>query len=203
MIRNRCRAIRGGQASPAGPICLQGVADRRRASVRTDRVRACHGAWPANPASGLTPRFPDPAVAIGRCRCRRAGFAPTSKAPSSARIACCRPAGRPRRLMAPQDRDYRAFIVELHRAHGGCRQQGRADRRPQAADLCRGAGVAGAGRGWRWPGFWFAPSLIGELAGILFLLGFAALFAWQIGGFVRRNRPQAYTFDHLPEALLP
>ena len=43
----------------------------------------------------------------------------------------------------------------------------------------------------------------GEWAGALFLVGFAALFAWQIGGFVRRNRPRAYTFDDLPEALLP
>jgi hypothetical protein len=43
----------------------------------------------------------------------------------------------------------------------------------------------------------------GEWAGGLFLVGFAALFSWQIGGFVRRNRPQAYTFDHLPAALLP
>jgi hypothetical protein len=37
----------------------------------------------------------------------------------------------------------------------------------------------------------------------LFLVGFAALFAWQIGGFVNRNRPRAYTFDDLPKALLP
>jgi membrane protein CcdC involved in cytochrome C biogenesis len=43
----------------------------------------------------------------------------------------------------------------------------------------------------------------GELTGALFLVGFAALFAWQIGGFVRRNRPRAYTSDHLPEGLLP
>ena len=43
----------------------------------------------------------------------------------------------------------------------------------------------------------------GEFAGALFLVGFAALFGWQIGGFVRRNRPRAYTFDDLPEALLP
>jgi hypothetical protein len=44
---------------------------------------------------------------------------------------------------------------------------------------------------------------VGEWAGVLFLLGFAALFAWQIGGFIRRNRPRAYMFDDLPEALLP
>ena len=43
----------------------------------------------------------------------------------------------------------------------------------------------------------------GEFGGALFLVGFAALFGWQIGGFMRRNRPQTYTFDHLPQALLP
>ena len=43
----------------------------------------------------------------------------------------------------------------------------------------------------------------GEWAGALFLVGFAALFAWQVGGFVSRNRPRAYTFDDLPAALLP
>jgi len=43
----------------------------------------------------------------------------------------------------------------------------------------------------------------GEFAGALFMVGFAALFGWQVGGFVRRNRPVAYTFAHVPEALLP
>jgi hypothetical protein len=43
----------------------------------------------------------------------------------------------------------------------------------------------------------------GEWAGAMFLVGFAALFGWQIGGFVGRNRPRAYTFDRLPKALLP
>jgi len=44
---------------------------------------------------------------------------------------------------------------------------------------------------------------IGEFAGALFLVGFAALFVWQVGGFVRRNRPLVYSFDRLPNALLP
>jgi len=44
---------------------------------------------------------------------------------------------------------------------------------------------------------------IGEFAGALFLIGFAALFGWQVGGFVRRNRPVTYAFGHIPEALLP
>jgi hypothetical protein len=39
--------------------------------------------------------------------------------------------------------------------------------------------------------------------GALFLVGFAALFVWQIGGFVKRNTPRTYSFDRLPEALLP
>ena len=45
--------------------------------------------------------------------------------------------------------------------------------------------------------------MIGEIAGVLFILGFAALFAWQVGGFVRRNRPRGYRFDRLPQSLLP
>ena len=42
-----------------------------------------------------------------------------------------------------------------------------------------------------------------EFTGALFLVGFAVLFAWQIGGFVKRNRPRSYSFDELPDALLP
>ena len=43
----------------------------------------------------------------------------------------------------------------------------------------------------------------GEWPGMLFLAGFAALFAWQVGGFVRRNKPLLYSFSELPKALLP
>jgi len=45
--------------------------------------------------------------------------------------------------------------------------------------------------------------LVGMWSGVLFLIGFAALFTWQVGGFLRRNRPISYSFDHIPEALLP
>jgi membrane protein CcdC involved in cytochrome C biogenesis len=44
---------------------------------------------------------------------------------------------------------------------------------------------------------------IGEFAGAGFLIGFAALFGWQVGGFIRRNRPVAYRFEHIPGTLLP
>jgi hypothetical protein len=105
-------------------------------------------------------------------------------------------------LMAPQDRDYREFIAELHArmANAGSRAMligGLGPRIYAAAMVCMMLlAVAMAGLLLR-------SIAIGEWAGMLFLLGFAALFAWQVGGFVARNRPVAYTFDHLPKALLP
>jgi hypothetical protein len=105
-------------------------------------------------------------------------------------------------LMAPQDRDYRAFITQLHRrmlaAGSGAALIGGLTPRVYAAAMVLLALLATA-----MAGLLVRAVAIGEWAGVLFLVGFAALFAWQIGGFIRRNRPQAYTFDHLPEALLP
>jgi hypothetical protein len=105
-------------------------------------------------------------------------------------------------LMAPQDRDYRAFVVALHRrmAEAGSKATlvGGLKPRLYISALVLLALVAVA-----MTGLLVRAIMTGEWAGILFLLGFAALFAWQVGGFVRRNRPQAYTFDHLPAALLP
>jgi hypothetical protein len=105
-------------------------------------------------------------------------------------------------LMAPQDRDYRAFMMELHR---------------RMREAGSHAALIGGVRPWAHSAGVVLLALVavsiagllvralatGEFAGALFLVGFAALFGWQIGGFVRRNRPRTYTFDHLPEALLP
>jgi hypothetical protein len=105
-------------------------------------------------------------------------------------------------LMAPQDHDYRAFVVELHRrmAEAGSNAVLTGGLKPRLylAALVLLALVAVA-----MAGLLVRSIMTGEWAGILFLLGFAALFAWQVGGFVRRNRPQTYTFDDLPAALLP
>lgn len=105
-------------------------------------------------------------------------------------------------LMAPQDADYRAFIVELHRrmatAASMAKLMGGLKPRLYTAAMVLLAFVALA-----MAGLFVRALLTGQWAGVLFLAGFAALFAWQIGGFVRRNRPQAYTFDSLPEKLLP
>ena len=105
-------------------------------------------------------------------------------------------------LMAPQDQDYRGFIVELHRrmaaAGSGAVLIGGLTRRTYIAAL----GVLGL-LGIAMAGLFIRAILTGEVTGALFLIGFAALFAWQVGGFVRRNKPQTYTFDHLPQELLP
>ena len=105
-------------------------------------------------------------------------------------------------LMAPQDRGYRAFITELHRrmAKAGSKAAltGGIGRITYAAALAMVTllGIAMAGLLVR-------AFATGEWYGALFLVGFVALFTWQIGGFIRRNRPRTYDFDHLPENLLP
>jgi hypothetical protein len=105
-------------------------------------------------------------------------------------------------LMQPQDNDYRAFITQLHRRlkEAGSRAELVGGLRPglyiAGVALLALVAVAIAGLLIRAIG-------TGEWAGALFLLGFAALFWWQIGGFIRRNRPRRYTFDDLPEELLP
>jgi hypothetical protein len=105
-------------------------------------------------------------------------------------------------LMAPQDHDYRGFITRLHArmAEAGSNAEliGGLKPRVYAAALVFLTLVAVA-----ISGLLVRAIATDEFAGALFLVGFAALFAWQIGGFVRRNRPRAYTFDDLPEALLP
>jgi len=105
-------------------------------------------------------------------------------------------------LMSPQDREYRDFITELH---------ARMARSASKAALIRGIGrgiYAGGVAVLALVGIAIAGLLLraiatGEYVGGLFLIGFAALFAWQIGGFVLRNRPGEYTFADLPKALLP
>ncbi len=44
---------------------------------------------------------------------------------------------------------------------------------------------------------------IGELPGAAIVGGFLALFLWQVGTFLRRNRPMTYRPDALPPQVLP
>ena len=105
-------------------------------------------------------------------------------------------------LMTPQDQDYRAFITELHRR---MREAG------SKASLTGGIGTASYATAVVMLAL-LAIAMIGllvralatsEFTGALFLVGIAIWFAWTIGGFIKRNRPRRYSFDALPETLLP
>jgi hypothetical protein len=105
-------------------------------------------------------------------------------------------------LMTPQDNGYRAFMEGLHArmaaAGSTATLTGGLPKGLYAAALAFVAFLAVA-----MVGLLARALATGEYSGALFLVGFALLFNWQIGGFIRRNRPTAYSFDHLPEALLP
>jgi hypothetical protein len=121
---------------------------------------------------------------------------------SGARLAIMSTSWQTAALMARQDKEYRVFITELHRqiASAGGR-----------AVLTGGLGSTVYAIGvtlvvllaLAMAALLVRALAIGEFAGALFLIGLAALFGWQVGGFIRRNRPLAYTFAQIPDALLP
>ncbi|TFV69050.1 hypothetical protein E4K64_34450 [Bradyrhizobium frederickii] len=121
---------------------------------------------------------------------------------SGRRIAILSTSWQTAALMAPQDNGFRAFIVELHArmAKAGSRAvlTSGLGRTAYAAVLASLAMLTVA-----MAGLLIRALVIDEFAGALFILGFAALFAWQVGGFVRRNQPRSYGFDQLPRSLLP
>jgi hypothetical protein len=105
-------------------------------------------------------------------------------------------------LMAPQDHGYRVFVVELHRrlqqAGSKAALIGGIGRNTYAAALVLLTLLGAAMSGLLVRALWTF-----EFTGALFLIGFAALFTWQVGGFVKRNKPRSYAFDDLPAELLP
>lgn len=105
-------------------------------------------------------------------------------------------------LMAPQSEAYRNFIIELHArmlaAASPAVLTGGLGRRTYLAALVLIAVLAVA-----MAGLLVRALVIGQWVGVAFLVGFAALFAWQVGGFLRRNRPCSYSFADIPKALLP
>lgn len=105
-------------------------------------------------------------------------------------------------LMTPQDQDYRGFIAELHR---------RMKAAGSKAALAGGIGPVTYAAAVTMVAL-LAIAMVGLLAralatseftGALFLVGMAIWFAWTVGGFIKRNRPLSYSFDRLPDALLP
>jgi hypothetical protein len=105
-------------------------------------------------------------------------------------------------LMEPQDRDYRAFIVELHKRLASV--EGRIVLTGGLRPWIYNAGLAVIGLvAIAMAGLLARAVAVGEFGGVLFIAGFAALFGWQIGGFILRNKPRNYSFDDLPKELLP
>jgi hypothetical protein len=121
---------------------------------------------------------------------------------SGARLAIISTSWQTAALMAPQDSEYRCFIRELHarmaESGSNCALTGGLGRNSYAIGLTLVALLAVG-----MAGLLCRALLSGELAGAAFLATFTALFGWQVGGFIRRNRPVAYSSDHIPEALLP
>ena len=105
-------------------------------------------------------------------------------------------------LIVPQDIDYRAFITQLHQrlVAAGSRAVLSGGDRP-AVHLAGIVFMALAAIALA--GLLARAVATGQFAGAMFLIGFAGVFAWQIGGFVRRNKPRRYSFDELPTELLP
>ena len=121
---------------------------------------------------------------------------------SGARIRVLSTSWQTAALMAPQDNDYRAFMTSLF---------GRLGQAGSHAVLISGlrpvlygtAAVLLAMLAVAMIGLLARAVVTGQFAGILFLIGFAVLFAWQVGGFVRRNRPRRYRLGELPNDVLP
>jgi hypothetical protein len=159
------------------------------------RIAGKSGVWPYAAISGVRLSYRPVSMQSRR-------FRADIDAADRGRIALLSTSWQTSVLISPQDDDYRVFIVALHRrlAEAGSNAVLTGGLKPPLYMAALGlmALVAVA-----MTGLLVRAILTGELAGILFLIGFAALFGWQVGGFVWRNRPQSYTFDHLPGALLP
>jgi hypothetical protein len=103
--------------------------------------------------------------------------------------------------VAPQDDAYRAFILELHRRVGAAGQA------TFGAGQRRAAYVIGlvmlAFVGVALAGLFLRALVTSSWSGAAFIVACGAVFGWQIGSFMRRNRPRVYTPDDMPEDLIP
>lgn len=98
-----------------------------------------------------------------------------------------------------QDEAYRAFVLGLHR-----RLSERTRCVGGLTTLAYWLGVAAIALvGAALVALFVRAIAEGSWQGAVFMAGFAALFGWQIGGFLWRNRPMVYTPDEVPAHLLP
>ncbi|TAK48858.1 MAG: hypothetical protein EPO23_05205 [Xanthobacteraceae bacterium] len=104
-------------------------------------------------------------------------------------------------VLAPQNETYRAFLTSLH---GHLAQESRARFITGMARPLYVAGMAMLGAlALAMAGLLARALMSGVYIGALFLVGFAALFMWQSGTYMRRNRPGEYSPRALPPYLLP
>lgn len=121
---------------------------------------------------------------------------------SGARLSLVSTSWQTATLVAPQSGAYRRFVTALHAQLAAHHSQ---------AVLTAGLGpttyVAAlalvALLGLAVAALFVRALLAGQWSGALFLVGFVALFAWQVGGFIVRNKPRSYTFADIPCGLLP
>jgi len=105
-------------------------------------------------------------------------------------------------MASTQDEGYRAFMLELHRRLGAAGGEVilSGGLRPVIYGLATGVLAVLA---LAMATLMIRAVMIGALAGALFLVAVAVVFGWQIGGFMRRNKPCVYTPDRIPAQLLP
>jgi hypothetical protein len=103
-------------------------------------------------------------------------------------------------LMQPQS-GYLNFMVALHQrlAEAGGTVSLEAGLRPWTFNMALAALVL---VGLAMAGLLIRALVVGEFAGVGFLVLLGALFGWQGWDLLYRNRPRSYTFDNVPRDLL-
>lgn len=118
------------------------------------------------------------------------------------RIALLSVTWRGQLALTAQSKDYRAFVIELHRrlAAAGSQTEYVSGLPRLLYGLVFGVltvlGLTMVLLGLR-------AIVEGAYAGAIFVAAFMALGCWQMGGFIRRNRPGHYPPDDIPSRLLP
>ena len=199
----RTEATTSADADTGHPLRLQGVADRRRASIRIDRAGPVLALRRPLRRLALCRISPPSACPIGRCRCRRIAFAPTSRNSDGA------PAADPLDLLADRGADGAAGsrLSRLHHwiacAPGEGGKQGGTDRRAWAARPIRRRCAGGAGR--RHDGR-AVRSRAADRRVVAARCSSSALRRCLPGRSAASSAATGRSpiqFDHIPEALLP
>jgi hypothetical protein len=100
------------------------------------------------------------------------------------------------------DADYSAFLAELHRRIAAAGGQASFEAGSPPAIYWLGV-VVFAGAALALAGLTVRALKLGEIAAAAIVGGFLVLFLWQVGTFLRRNRPGRYRPDAIPAQVLP